>query len=356
MKVILAGGGTGGHVFPALAVARALETLGAKPHFVGAARGLEATAVPKAGYPLTLLPLEPMKGGGVRRAMRGGVIAATGVAAATRLLRRERPSVVLGVGGYAAGPACLAAAVLGIPMAVLEPNAVPGFTNRMLMPFAARAYVAWGEAGRKFKTFRVLGVPVRAGFLVAPYEPSPPHRIVVLGGSQGAQSLNRGLPAAFGALQRQGHTLSVIHQTGKHSVEEVESAYRAQGVEARVTSFLEDVPGAFAAASLVVARGGASTVAEILASGRPSVLVPFPFAADDHQTANARLVEQSRAGLHVAEAELEARIVTVLGNLLGDPARLSAMATAAAAHGRPDAAATIARDLLDLPFSTAPRR
>lgn len=348
MKVILAGGGTGGHVFPALAVARALDALGAQPHFVGAERGLEATAVPKAGYPLTLLPLEPMKGGGLKRAMRGGMIAATGVAAAVRLLRQERPAVVLGVGGYAAGPACLAAAVLRIPMAVLEPNAIPGFTNRVLTPFATRAYVAWAEAGRKFKSARVLGVPVRSGFHAAPYEPRPPHRIVVLGGSQGAQSLNQTLPQAFGALQRGGLELSVIHQTGKHSVDKVTRMYESERVTAQVTSFLEDVPKAFAEASLVVARAGASTVAEILASARPSVLVPFPFAADDHQSANARRVESSRAGLHVAEAELAERIETVLANLLGDSARLSAMAEAAREHARPDAAAAVARDLLSL--------
>lgn len=349
MKVLLAGGGTGGHVFPAIAVARALVSLGGKPLLVGAARGLEATAVPAAGFPLHLLPLEPMKGGGMQRAVRGGMIAATGVAAATRLLRRERPAVVLGVGGYAAGPACLAAALLRIPLAVIEPNAVPGFTNRMLQPFAARAYVAWAVAGQRFRSAKVLGVPVRAGFHATPYVPEAVHRIVVLGGSQGAKALNANLPAAFGALQRRGVPLSILHQTGKHSVEEVTRSYAAEGVTAEVTPFVDDVPAAFARASLVVGRSGASTVAEILASARPSVLVPFAAAADDHQTANARMVEAARAGLHVAERDLKERLVTVLENLFADPARLIAMAAAAQVESRPDAALQIARDLLTLP-------
>ncbi len=350
MKVLLAGGGTGGHVFPAIAVARALTTLGAKPLFVGAARGLEATAVPAAGYPLHVLPLEPMKGGGMRRAVRGGMIAATGVAAATRLLRRERPSVVLGVGGYAAGPACLAAALLRIPMAVLEPNAIPGFTNRMLMPFATRAYVAWASAGARFRSWRLLGVPVRAGFRAMPYVPEAVHRIVVLGGSQGARALNETLPDVFGELQRRGVPLSVLHQTGRHSVEAVAQHYAARGVSAEVTPFVDDVPAAFARASLVVGRSGASTVAEILASARPSVLVPFPAAADDHQTENARMVEAAHAGLHVAERDVSVRLVTVLANLFADPSRLIAMAAAAQVESRPDAAAHIARDLLELSY------
>lgn len=348
MKVVLAGGGTGGHVFPALAVARELSALGASPHFMGATRGLEASAVPKAGYPLELLPLEPMKGGGLRRALRGGLIASSGVAAALRFLRRERPIVVLGVGGYAAGPACLAAALLRIPMAVLEPNAVPGFTNRVLAPFAARAYVAWPSAGRRFKSARALGVPVRAGFGVARYDPRPPHRLVVLGGSQGAQSLNQALPLALGALSRRGIALSVLHQTGKHSVEKVARMYEVEGVRAEVTAFVDDVPKAFAEASLIVARSGASTVAEILASGRPSVLVPFPFAADDHQSENARMVEQARAGVQVAEAELEARLLPTLAELLADSARRAAMVEAATHQARPRAAADIATDLLSL--------
>ncbi len=349
MKVLLAGGGTGGHVYPAIAVARALTQIGSAPLFVGAARGLEATAVPAAGYPLHLLPLEPMKGGGMKRALRGGMIAATGVAAATRLLRRERPAVVLGVGGYAAGPACLAAALLRIPMAVLEPNAVPGFTNRMLQPFAARAYVAWAAAGQHFRSAKLLGVPVRAGFYATPYVPEVVHRIVVLGGSQGSQALNGTLPAAFGALQRRGVAISILHQTGRHSIDEVARAYAAEGVVAEVTPFVDDVPGAFARASLVVGRAGASTVAEILASARPSVLVPFPAAADDHQTANARMVEAARAGLHVAERDLKQRFVTVLENLFADPTRLVAMAAAAQVESRPDAALHVARDLLELP-------
>ena len=345
MKILLAGGGTGGHVFPAIAVARALSELGANPLFVGAERGLEAKAVPDAGYKLHLLPLEPMKGGGVRRAMRGGMIAATGVAAATRLLRRERPAVVLGVGGYAAGPTCLAAAVLGIPLAVLEPNAVPGFTNRLLAPFATRAYVTWPGAGRRFRSVRVLGVPVRPGFMVTPYVAR--RRIVVFGGSQGARILNETLPGAFAELRAQGLEFSLLHQTGRSAAPAAAERYAALGIPVQVTPFVDDVPAELARASLVLGRAGASTVAELLAAGRPSVLVPFAAAADDHQTANARLVEAAGAGVHVAEREL-GRLAVVLRELFSEPARLSGMANAAASIARPNAAHAIAVDLLSL--------
>lgn len=352
MKVVIAGGGTGGHVFPAIAIAHELVARGVAPHFIGAERGMEARAVPAAGFGLTLLPLEPMKGGGLRRALRGGMIAATGVAAAMRELRRLRPAVVLGVGGYAAGPTCLAARLLGIPMAVLEPNAAAGFTNRVLAPLAKRAYLAWPEVGARFRSVRVCGVPVRSRFVASPYRAG--RRIVVLGGSQGAKALNTTLPTVFGALRRRKYEISVLHQTGQSSVEETRARYHAEGLlDATVTPFVDDVPAAFAEASLIVARAGASTVAEILASARPSVLVPFPFAADDHQRANAREVERVGAGVCVEEADLGARLPALLEELLGPnedarSPRLRAMAEAAAAHARPRAAADIAEDLLKL--------
>jgi UDP-N-acetylglucosamine--N-acetylmuramyl-(pentapeptide) pyrophosphoryl-undecaprenol N-acetylglucosamine transferase len=359
--ILIAGGGTGGHVFPALAVAEALVRMAdVRVIFVGTERGLEASVIPARGYVLETLAVEPMKGGGLARALRGGAIAAAATVRSASLLSRHRPRVVLSVGGYAAGPLSLAAAAARVPVALLEPNAIMGLANRVLAPLCRRAYVAWPEAARYARrgAMRAYGVPLRDGFVPAPYVARGTSRVLVLGGSQGASALNERLPDAIGRLVRSmpGRDLEVMHQTGADRQAEVRAAYEREGVErAVVVPFVDDMPDAMRWADVIVGRSGASTVAEIGAIGRASVLVPFPFAADDHQAKNAAALVASGGALSIRqEAADGVRLARELALLLGDAPRRTAMAEAAARAGRPRAAVDIASDLLGI-AGIAPR-
>jgi len=352
--ILVAGGGTGGHVFPGLAVARALERLAnVGVVFAGSPRGLEARVVPEQGYALELLDVEPMKGGGPQRAIRGALVAAKAIEKARSVVRRLQPAAVLSVGGYAAGPAALACVSQRVPLAILEPNSTLGLANRLLAPFAKRAYLAWSETGRHFRgdKARLHGVPLRPGFEPRPYVPaSGSRRLLVLGGSQGAQALNEILPRAVAKALDGGSRFSVVHQAGRDRDASVRDAYARLGVaDVEVVPFLDDVAERMAAADLVVARSGAVTVAEISAIGRAALFVPFPHAADDHQAKNAlSLAEIGGAVCIRQEAADELRLAVEIGGLLSDDARRSRMADAAREHGRPRAAEEIAKDLLDL--------
>jgi len=355
MKTILvAGGGTGGHVFPGLAVAQAVRELAdVQIVFAGSPRGLENRIVPKFGYDLELLDVEPMKGGGPARAIKGALVAAKAMRHASRIIARLRPSAVLSVGGYAAGPAALAGVRARVPLAVLEPNNTLGLANRMLAPFAKRAYVAWADTARIFRgdKARIYGVPLRAGFAPRPYVVRPDtKRVLVLGGSQGAAALNERVPAAIARATKKLGPIHVIHQTGVDR----EAAVKKEYEEARLTTvsvvpFLDDVADQIASADVVIARSGANTVAEIAAIGRSSILVPFPHAADDHQAKNAMALADLGGAICIRqEAADEVRLATELGLLLEDPERRTRMAHVAREHGRPHAARDIAKDLLGL--------
>ncbi len=357
-RILVAGGGTGGHVFPGLAIARALGRLAdVEVVFAGSPRGLEARVVPEHGYALELLDVEPMKGGGPQRAIRGALVAAKATRQAHGIVRRLRPAAVLSVGGYAAGPAALACVSQRVPLAILEPNSTLGLTNRLLAPFAKRAYIAWTETGRHFKggKARIYGVPLRPGFEPRAYAPasSGPRRVLVLGGSQGAQALNEVLPRAVARVVREAGVaapLTVVHQTGRDREASVREAYAQGGVrDVEVVPFIDDIAERIAASDLVIARSGAATVAEIAAVGRAAIFVPFPYAADDHQAKNAlSLAEIGGAVCIRQEAADEARLAEEIAALLGDEARRVRMADAAREHGRPRAAEDIAKDLLEL--------
>jgi UDP-N-acetylglucosamine--N-acetylmuramyl-(pentapeptide) pyrophosphoryl-undecaprenol N-acetylglucosamine transferase len=352
--ILVAGGGTGGHVFPGLAVADALKSLAdVDVVFVGTPRGLESRVVPQHGYALELLDVQPMKGGGPARALKGGLVAARETLRAVALVRRLGPSAVRSVGGYAAGPVSLAAALLGVKLAVLEPNSVVGFANRLLAPFAARAYVAWREAARPFRDgrARAFGVPLRAGFAPQPYAPrAGGARVLVMGGSQGAQPLNERLPYAVARARELIPSLDVLHQAGRDRDAGVREAYEREHVRGvEVAPFLDDVPREIARADVIIARSGAVTVAEIASVGRASILVPFPHAADDHQARNAEALAKDGAAVAVRQESADSvRIASELVRLLGDDALRTRMADLARAHGKPHAALDIARDLLDL--------
>lgn len=351
--ILIAGGGTGGHVFPGLAVADALRALAnVEITFAGTPRGLEGRLVPARGYRLELLDVEPMTGGGAARAVRGAFVAAKATAQATRVVKTMRPRAVLSVGGYAAGPISLAAALLGIPVTVFEPNSVVGLTNRMLAPIAKRAYVAWEEAGAPFRksAVRVVGVPLRTGFVPSTYAPRGTARVLVMGGSQGAAALNERMPEALARVAADVPTLEVIHQAGKDRDDAVRAAYAREGF-ARVTvvPFFDDVAAEIALADVIVARAGAGTVAEIAAVGRASVLVPFPHAAADHQAKNAEALARQGGAVAIRQQAADATRLTmeITRLLLDDVARVT-MADAARAHGKPGAAYDLARDLLEL--------
>lgn len=349
--ILIAGGGTGGHVFPGLAVADALVALAdVEVVFAGSPRGIEKDVVPKRGYRLEMLDVSPIKGGGVRRAAKGALSAARATLRAMSVVRELRPCAVLSVGGYAAGPFALASVLSGAPLAIMEPNGVLGLTNRVLAPVSKRAYVAWPELEAKVRrgTARVVGVPLRRGFEASAYAPRADLRVLVMGGSQGAQALNERVPRALAELAKKHERIRVVHQTGKGHEEAVRAIYTQYGPkDAVVSAFLDDVPTQLAAADLVVARSGAGTVSEIAAVGRASVLVPFPFAADDHQAKNARALERAGGSVCVLQAEASVeRLTREIGALLGDAARRTEMAHRAMAVGKPRAAYDVAGDLL----------
>jgi len=345
MRAILAGGGTGGHVIPALAIAQELRSrYSAEVLFVGTARGIETRLVPPAGFRLELVQVGALKGVSLATRARTLFDLPRAVVRSGRILADFRPQVVIGVGGYASGPAMLAAALSGIPTLAFEPNVVPGFANRLLAPMVAAAAVHFPQTAHWFRDAVVTGVPVRRQFFAIPQRPAgAPPTLLAFGGSQGASALNRTLVAALPALLRAIPGLHILHQTGERDYNDAQAAYLQAGISAEVSPFIDDMPGAFARAGLLLCRSGASTVAEVTAAGKPAVFVPFPRAADDHQRRNAEALAQAGAALVIPEAGLTAeRLVETVSKLLGDRARLAQMGAAARRLAHPDAAAEIA--------------
>ncbi len=350
MRVILAGGGTGGHVIPALAIAQELRTLyQAEVLFIGTSRGIENRLVPTAGFPLKLIEVGALKNVSLARRLKTLFALPTAVVFAWRLLREFRPDVVIGVGGYASGPAMLAALLSGIPTLAFEPNLVPGFANRMVAKFVTAAAVHFQQTCRYFRRCHVTGVPVRREFFHSAERSSGAGpTLLVFGGSQGARAINQAMLGALPALADSLPGLRIIHQTGERGYNEAQTEYLRiavpRGLAAEVQPFIDDMPRRFAEATLIVCRSGASTVAEITAAGKPAIFVPFPHAADDHQRRNAEALAQAGAALLIPEAELTPqRLAEAVVALFRDPARLEAMGSAARTLSHPDAAGAIAR-------------
>lgn len=343
MRIILAGGGTGGHVIPALAIAEELRKRGHKAAFVGTARGIETRLVPQAGFPLYLVNIGALNRVSLATRLRTLVHLPLSIFTAISILRRFRAQVVIGVGGYAAGPATIAAVLLRIPVLLFEPNVVPGYANRAVARFATKAAVHFAQTGRWFRSFEVTGVPVRPAFFELPARRSQSPRLLIIGGSQGARGLNRILRESAAELFRRIPNLSIVHQTGPREFDEVCNFYTEHRINVEVSPFIDDMQQSFADADLIVCRSGASTVAEIAAAGKCALFVPFPGAADDHQLRNAELLAKQHAALLIPEAELSAeRFVKEVTALLGDSERWAAMADKARTLAHPDAAAHIA--------------
>jgi len=327
MRAIIAGGGTGGHLFPGIAVAREIQRRDQKAEilFVGTERGIEARLVPQEGFPLRCLPAGSMKGVGWGARARNLAATVRGILGARRILGDFRPAIVIGVGGYASFPMLSAAILKGYPRLIMEQNAVPGLANRVLgrwMDFAAvtdpRTHSYFGD-----RTV-VTGNPVRPQFKGIPVKTHrPPFQVLVFGGSQGAKSINEAVKASLPFLSEWKDRLRFVHQTGETQVNEIRGAYTAAGFDADVRAFFNGFHEQYAAADLIVSRAGATTVAEIKAAGRAAILVPFPFAADDHQTHNAQSMVEDGAALMIANAELTGeRLAGTIQSLLGDLPRL----------------------------------
>ncbi len=356
VRLLIAGGGTGGHVYPGLAVAEAVRLLcpAAAVRFCGTRRGLEATVVPAAGWRLHTVPASGMRGLGP--VARGRFLAnlVAGVLAALALLLRWRPDAVLGTGGYASAPALLAARSLGVPVALQEQNAVPGSANRLLARFANRIYLGTAAAAARFpgRDCLVTGNPVRAAFRAAPAGPAGAPgvlNVLMFGGSGGARTLNRAARELAG-LWRGREDLALLVQTGPAGRDEVAAAFAGWAPErARVVAYIDDMASALAGADLAVCRAGAMTLAELAVAGRPAVLVPFPHATDDHQWHNAQDVAVGGAAVVVRDETCDgATLAAIVDELNRDRSRLAAMARASAERARPDAARRIAVDLLRL--------
>ncbi len=353
-RVLIAGGGTGGHLYPGIAVAR--ELLGRMPDavvtFAGTARGIESRVVPREGFELDVLRSAGLKGTSIFGLLRGLALLPLSGIDAWRILSRRSPDVVIGVGGYSSGPVVLSAVLRRIPALLLEQNAVPGLTNRLLARFVSAAAVTFDSTVTYFgRRGFVAGNPVRPEF----FDHAPGAaaaglpRILIFGGSQGAHAINVAMVEAAPKLAAHPGGMAITHQTGERDLERVRDGYRRAGLEARVEPFLYAMDREMSDATLVVSRAGATTIAELTAAGRPAVLVPLPTAADDHQRRNAEVLAAAGAAELIDQKELTGdRIAERIVALLGDRARLDAMSEAMRRLAKPGAARTIVDRVLEL--------
>jgi len=360
-RVVIAGGGTGGHLYPGIAVARELlaRDSTAQVSFAGTASGIESRVLPREGLALDLIRSSGLKGKSIADRLRGAWLLPLGLADAWRVVSKRRPQLVIGVGGYSSGPVVLVAALRGVATMVLEQNAVPGLTNRLLAPVVRAAAVTY-ESTRSFFGSKavVSGNPVRPEFFRAA-GPSATEagadggsavvRVLVFGGSQGAHAVNVAMVEAAAELAAGRPHLRITHQTGERDVEMVRAGYRAAGIQADVEPFFYDMGRLLAGADLIVCRAGATTLAEIAAAGRAAILIPLPTATDDHQRRNAEALAAAGAAEMLLQRDatgpaLAKRILS----LAGDAAARQRMATAARALARPDAAKVIVDRALEL--------
>ena len=357
MRIVIAGGGTGGHLYPGIAVAR--ELLSRQPaaviSFAGTAHGIEARVIPREGFALDLIRSGGLKGKSLAARARGAALLPVSLIDAWRIVTARRPDLVIGVGGYSSGPVVLVAAIRGVATMVLEQNAVPGLTNRMLSRYVQAAAVAYESTRRFFgsKAF-VSGNPVRPEFLDAgrgkeSSQDATTRRVLVFGGSQGAHAINVAMVEAAAGLAAQGPHLRLTHQTGERDVEMVRAAYTQARLAADVRPFLDDMGRQLGQADVVVCRAGATTIAELTAAGRAAILIPLPTATDDHQRKNAEALVASGAADLLLQRDLNGRVLAerILA-LAGDRPRRDRMAAAARTLARPDAARVIVDRALEL--------
>ncbi len=357
MKVLIAGGGTGGHLFPGIALAEEVVT---RHHanevvFVGTERGLEARVVPKAGYPLEFIRAQGLKGKRLLALLQGLFFyLPLAFIESFRILVKHKPDVVVGVGGYASGPVVMAAWLMGIPTAVQEQNALPGLTNRILGKLVKVVFTSFEEARRFFpeRKIHLIGNPIRRKLMDNYLRSHVAHErftVLIFGGSLGAKGINQRMVEALEHLGDFKNEMHFVHQTGKNDLEAVRQGYAQRGFSAEVVEFIEDMSLAYAKADLVVCRAGATTLAELTVCKKASILIPFPHATDNHQEVNARALVEAGAALMFREAELTgAKLAETLRTLKKEPERLRQMEKKAGLLGRPEASKELADVLVEL--------
>ena len=361
LRVLIAGGGTGGHLFPGIALAEEVRSHGGEVLFVGTERGIEARVLPEQGWPLELVPVRGIKGRGVAGLFSGLAALPRAYFASRRILESFRPDVVVGVGGYASGPVVATAALQRRPTAILEQNSVPGITNRILGRVVGQVYCTFEDRLGRFPARKIAmtGNPIRRSIVeqlsgaardVGRTDTGGP-RLFVFGGSQGARAINEAMMGAAAGLRESVPGLRIHHQTGQADEERVREAYVAAGwgEDVTVSAFIRDMAAVYAWCDLVVCRAGATSLSELAVAGKPAVLIPFPHATDDHQTGNARSLVDAGAAELLPQTDLSPQVLTDrVRTLAGDPAVLSSMTRAMRGAARPDAAAHIYRSLVKL--------
>jgi UDP-N-acetylglucosamine--N-acetylmuramyl-(pentapeptide) pyrophosphoryl-undecaprenol N-acetylglucosamine transferase len=346
--LLIAGGGTGGHVFPALAVAQ--EWLQREPQgvrsvvIVGTERGMESKLVPQAGLPLETIRVAGLKGMGGAKLLKNAALLPAGLWDSEKIMQRHKFSAAFGVGGYAAGPMILVARLHGLPSVIFEPNVEPGFTNRVLAGISTRVACGFEATAKRFGAkAATTGIPVRQEFFSAPrHEHREPFRILITGGSRGALPINRAVIDSLDLLLPRKNQLFIVHQTGERDYNAVRVAYARREFRAEVVPFIENMAERFAQADLIVCRSGAITVAEVAAAGRAAIFIPFGAATDAHQTRNAEAMQQAGAARLLPQTELSPqRLTQEIFSLLDQPARITQMEDAARTLARPNAVADI---------------
>ncbi len=354
LVVAIAGGGTGGHLYPGLALAEAFLEQGDQVHFVGARAGIEARVIPREGLPLHFIPVRGIKRMGPLTRVLGLMILPAAFIKCIYLLLKIRPDLVVGVGGYASGPFVMTAALFGYRTAILEQNTIPGVTNRMLGKSVKKIYLSFDEAGKHFPSHKLVsaGNPVRRGIRDSIIEAQTTPReggrnLLVFGGSQGAHTINVTMAAAAPHLADAGVTIR--HQTGPKDTEEVREAYAKAGIEAEVSEYIYDMATAYRWADIIVCRAGATTIAELTIAERPAILIPFPYATDNHQEENARSLERDGAGICIAERDLTPEgLAEQIVAVLSAPDTMARMGEQMRSRARPRAAEEIRENLKGL--------
>jgi UDP-N-acetylglucosamine--N-acetylmuramyl-(pentapeptide) pyrophosphoryl-undecaprenol N-acetylglucosamine transferase len=356
MRIVIAGGGTGGHLFPGIAIAEEFLKRDdqTKVVFIGTKKGIESKLLGQLGYELREIDIEGVKGRGSMALVRGTYQIPKSMWQSKCILKQFSPHIVVGVGGYASGPAVLTAHFMRIPTAIAEQNAIPGITNRILGIFADRIFVTYAQTRTYFPQEKVIlsGNPVRAAFIVGRIkekEKKDYWHLLIFGGSQGAEAINKGIIDMLPQLQSMKDKVNVLHQTGSRQLEEVKKAYEQFGIQAIVTPFIVDMAGAYADADLIICRAGATSLAEITAAGRAAILIPYPWAANDHQLKNAQALASEGAAVMMPERELSgSKLFSAIENLLRDEQKLRQMEKNSLRISRIDAAATIVDNCIKL--------
>jgi UDP-N-acetylglucosamine--N-acetylmuramyl-(pentapeptide) pyrophosphoryl-undecaprenol N-acetylglucosamine transferase len=344
----MAGGGTGGHLFPGIALAEEFVSRDSECRivFVGSEKRMEARILPKRGFELYTIPAAPLKGVNLRSQVFGLVTFIRGFVASVFLLVKRSPALVVGLGGYSSGPVLVAAYLLRITSVILEQNVVPGFTNRIASHLCRLAFVSWHETIEHFPSakVRLTGNPLRKEILSGQgrKRSEGTFTLLVLGGSQGATAINRAMVDAVEHLDAIRHNIYVVHQTGEVDSQWVKQAYADKGIQAAVHCFIDDMSGSYRSANLVVCRAGATTLTELCALGRTAIIIPYPYASDDHQRRNARVLVNAGAARMIAERDLTGkRVAREITGLYGNRERLKHMERAASTLARPEAAASV---------------